>query len=74
MPSEFLKTISETITTICQTIKKICKEIRIVRLKAITRLILQEQLSNKGGTRKIIEFSQLTLIHPTIVVVRAELY
>lgn len=70
---EFLKIVSKTIT-ICQTIKKICEEIWIMGLKAITRLILEEQFSNKAGTQKITVFSQLTLIQPTIVVVRAELY
>lgn len=43
-------------------------------LKAIARLILEESFSNKAGTQKITVFFQLTLIQPTIVVVRAELY
>lgn len=36
------QTISETTTTICQTLKKIREEIRIMGLKAIARLILEE--------------------------------
>lgn len=43
-------------------------------LKATARLILEEHFSNKEGTQKRTVFFQLTLIQPTIVVVRAELY